>query len=125
MILPPAEQARVLLAMVLCGALLAMAYDALCALRHALGTGRAMREATDTLYGMAAAAAITAAGLLLRTDVLRWYTLGGALLGVALYRCGPGALLRAAISLARKGRRDKIRTNNGCAGRKSAQKEEL
>ena len=53
----PAEQARIFLAMALCGAAVACAYDGSLALRRALGLGRVLSGALDLAMGALSAAA--------------------------------------------------------------------
>lgn len=94
----PAEQARVLLAMVLCGAALGAGYDALRLLGRALCGGRVVEGALDLVFGALCAAGIAAAALRLQVDAFRWYTLLGALLGMTLYRASVGMILRRMLA---------------------------
>lgn len=95
----PAEQARTLLAMALCGAALGVVYDALRLLGRVLPGGRITEGALDLCFGVVCAAGIAAAALRLQVEAFRWYTLLGALLGMALYRASLGAALRRALFL--------------------------
>ena len=93
----PQEQLRVLLAMMLCGAALGAAYDALWLLRTTLFRGMAAQTALDLLFGVLCAAGIIAAALCLRADAIRFFSLSGAAAGMALYRASAGAMLRFAV----------------------------
>ncbi|MGN0776677.1 MAG: spore cortex biosynthesis protein YabQ [Candidatus Ventricola sp.] len=84
------EQARVFLAMALCGALLGAVYDALGALRR----GRILTAAADLLFGVLAAGAVIAAALALCCEAYRLYTLLGVSAGFALYQCSIGTFVR-------------------------------
>lgn len=103
----PAQQARVFLAMALCGAAIACAFDGSLALRRLLGLGSALSGALDLMMGALAAAAMTLTALRLRTDPLRAYAFAGVAAGFALYRASLGTLVRAvhAAAARRAGRR--------------------
>ena len=103
----PTEQVRVLLAMVLCGALLGAGYDALSAVRIALFRGRAVLAAQDVFYGAVCAGAMAWAALRMRTDVFRWFVLLGTGIGAGLYRVCIGAWVRALYGVLRKNLRKK------------------
>lgn len=92
----PAEQARIFLAMALCGAAVACAYDGSLALRRALGLGRVLSGALDLAMGALSAAAMALTALRLRIDPLRLYAFAGVAAGFALYRASAGALVRHA-----------------------------
>ena len=104
----PAQQARVFLAMALCGAGIACAFDGSLALRRLLGMGGVLSGALDLLIGALAAAAMTLTALCLRVDPLRAYAFAGVAAGFSLYRFSLGALARAvhAAAARRAGRRD-------------------
>ena len=102
----PAQQARVFLAMALCGAAVAGACDGARALRRLLGMGGVLSGALDLLMGALAAAAMTLTALCLRVDPLRAYAFAGVAAGFALYRFSLGAFARAIHTAARRaGRR--------------------
>lgn len=90
----PAQQARILLAMALCGAAVACAYDGSLALRRVLGLGRVLCAALDLAMGALAAAAMTATALCLRTDPMRLFAFAGVAAGFGLYRASMGTLVR-------------------------------
>ena len=104
----PAQQARVFLAMALCGAGIACAFDGSLALRRLLGLCGVLAGALDLLMGALAAAAMTFTALCLRVDPLRAYAFAGVAAGFALYRFSLGAIGRAihAAAARRGGRRD-------------------
>jgi len=93
----PQEQLRVFLAMVLCGAALGAAYDALWLSRILLFQGKAALAAEDLLFGLLCAAGMIAAALCLEVDVFRLYTLAGTAAGMALYRVSVGTALRVSM----------------------------
>ena len=62
----PAQQARVFLALALCGAAVACACDGARALRRLLGLGDVLSGALDLAMGALAAAAMTVTALCLR-----------------------------------------------------------
>ncbi len=104
----PAEQARVFLAMALCGAGVGGAYDASLALRRALGMGLVLSAAMDLAMGVLAAAAMTAMAVCLCVNPLRLFALAGMAAGFALYRASLGTIVRklyAGIQNCRKKRR--------------------
>jgi len=96
----PEEQARVFLAMVLCGAALGAVYDALLLLRRWLLRGRAWRSALDVLFGLLCAAGVIVAALRLRTEAFRWYVLLGTAAGMGLEQISLGVLLRRVLAFA-------------------------
>ncbi|MBR5289047.1 MAG: spore cortex biosynthesis protein YabQ [Clostridia bacterium] len=83
-----------LLAMMLCGALLAAAYDALWVLRKVFFPGKIALALMDLLFGVFCALGIIASALVLKVDAMRAYVLVGALLGMGMYRASAGAALR-------------------------------
>lgn len=95
------EQARVFASMLLTGALLGAAYDALMLLRLWLGAGRALTGVLDLCYGMLCAAGICLSALIMRTEAFRWYVFAGTLCGMGIYFGSVGSLIRLAC---RKGR---------------------
>ena len=97
-----AEQARVFLAMALCGALCAAAYDALRCLAKAAGGGAVLCGAADLLFGILCAAGMTATALAMRTDPFRWFEFAGVALGCALYALTIGTFVRSIYKLFRK-----------------------
>lgn len=108
--MPPAEQARVFLAMALSGAGLGGVYDGLCLAHRTLLRGRMARGIMDLLFGILCAAGVIATALYLRTDAFRWYTLLGTLAGMGMYRSSAGVLLRRLGACARR-QREKFRQN--------------
>ena len=98
----PQEQIRVALAMVLCGALLAMVYDALWLLRRVFFPGKAAQAMADLLFWILCACAMIKAALFMRVEVFRLYVLGSVLCGMALYRISGGFFLRRVAGLAKK-----------------------
>lgn len=97
-----AEQARVFLAMALCGAVCAAAYDALRLLARAIGGGRILVGAVDLLFGPLCAAGMTATALVMLVDPFRWYEFAGVLLGIALYAASIGTFVRFIYDCTRK-----------------------
>ena len=93
----PQEQLRVFLAMMLCGAVLGAVYDTLWLFRRMLFRGRAALFVLDLLYGVLCAGGMITAGLILQTDMLRFYTLSGALTGMGLYRASAGTAFRMMV----------------------------
>ena len=93
----PQEQLRVFLAMMICGAALGAAYDALWLLRITLFRGKAALAAADLLFGLLCAAGVIAAALCLEVDAFRLYALSGAAAGMALYRASAGTALRLCV----------------------------
>lgn len=91
----PAEQARVLLAMILCGAALGAGYDALWLLRKAVLRGGIARGVLDVCFGCVCAMGIAGTAVLLRVEALRGFTLAGAAAGMALWRGSIGTMLRS------------------------------
>ena len=92
----PAEQARIFLAMALCGAAVACVYDGSLVLRRALELGHVLSGALDLAMGALSAAAMALTALRLRIDPLRLYAFAGVAAGFALYRASVGALVRHA-----------------------------
>lgn len=90
----PQDQARVFLAMVLCGAGLGVVYDAMTLLRRGLRLGRVMTGALDICFGVACAAGIIVTALILRTDAYRLFVFAGTTLGFALYEGSVGTIVR-------------------------------
>lgn len=89
-----AEQARVFLAMLLTGAALGAAYDAIMLLRLWLGAGRVLTGALDLCFGALCAAGISAAALVMRAEAFRWYVFAGVLVGMGLYFVSAGTIVR-------------------------------
>lgn len=90
------------LTMLLCGAGLGAAYDALWLIRRTILRGRATCALLDLLFGVICAAGVIFSALCLRADAFRWYTLLGAAAGMALYAASLGALVRrVAVALIR------------------------
>ena len=98
----PQEEARVLLAMMLCGAALAAVYDALWVLRNVFFRGKGAQATLDLLFGIVCAMGVIAAALRLRVDALRLYILFGVLCGMALERISAGFLLRRMVMTLKK-----------------------
>jgi len=90
------EQARVFSGMLLTGALLGAAYDALMLLRLWLGAGRVLTGALDLGYGMLCAAGICLSALAMRVEAFRWYVFAGTLCGMGIYFGSVGSLIRLA-----------------------------
>lgn len=86
----PYDQARVFLAMMLCGAGLGAAYDLLSLLRQ----GRMLTVLADLLLGLLCAAGVVGAALLLRCDPFRLYMFAGVMLGFAIYMLSLGTIVR-------------------------------
>ena len=84
-----ADQARVFLAMVLCGVLLGAVYDALAPLRRG-----AFTVAADGLFGVLCALGMIAVGLRMEAEPLRLYAFAGAVAGGALYAVTIGTIVR-------------------------------
>ena len=98
----PQAELRVLLAMILCGAMLGMVCDGLWMLRQAFFPGRAARVIMDLLCGPVCAVGVIAAAFLLRVDALRLYILCGMLCGMLLERISAGAFLRMMMRMVKK-----------------------
>ena len=96
----PFEQARVLLAMLLCGAVLGAACDGLNLLHRICFRDALSRLAVDLSVGPLCAAGMIKAALFMHTEVMRWYTLLGMLGGLYLYRVSLGALVRCIFASA-------------------------
>lgn len=90
-----AEQARVFLAMLMCGAVCGAAYDVLMLLRRAFGSGRIFTGLADVAFGVVAAAGMTATALALRVDPFRLYEFVGIALGFVFYYVSIGMIVRA------------------------------
>lgn len=88
------EQARVFLAMALCGAVLGAVYDAALLARHALGLGRAAQGIIDLLFGAVGAFFVTEAALLLRVSPFRAFILAGVAAGIIVYAAAIGTNVR-------------------------------
>ena len=122
----PAQQARVFLAMALCGAAVACACDGARALRRLLGLGDVLSGALDLAMGALSAAAMALTALRLRIDPLRLYAFAGVAAGFALYRVSAGALVRHADARIRSHMTRKAEDSSGSAklwsknGRKGA-----
>ena len=97
-----AEQARVFLAMALCGALCACLYDALRFIAEAIGGGRILCGAVDLLFGVMCAAGMTATALTMLTDPFRWFEFAGILLGIAMYGLSIGTFVRSIYGFVHK-----------------------
>ena len=97
-----AEQARVFLAMALCGALCAAAQDTLRLMAKAAGGGAILCGAADLLFGPLCAAGMTAVALLMQTNPFRWFEFAGLALGVSLYALTIGTFVRSTYKLFRK-----------------------
>lgn len=97
-----AEQARVFLAMMVCGVGLAAAYDAGLLLRRALALGAVATGFLDLLYGALCAVGMTLAALAMRVDPFRLYTFAGIAAGMVLYQFSMGTIVRKMCQLTRK-----------------------
>lgn len=98
------EQARVFLAMALCGAACAGVYDAARVLLFAAG-GRAAAAAADLLFGPLIACGMTVTALILLVDPLRAYEAAGVALGAALYALTIGTFVRFVYNFMKKMRK--------------------
>lgn len=111
------RQALALAAMVVCGAVLGAAYDALGLLRRALRAGPVLTAALDMLWGVMGAAAAICVGLWLQIDLLRAYVLCGVLAGVGVYALLVGLpvrrLARAVRTGVEKGEKDEKEASEG------------
>ncbi len=92
----PADQARLFLAMTLCGAMLGAAYDALSPLR------RLWALPADVAFGVLCAAGMIAVGLAMQAEAFRWFAFCGVLAGGALYRASIGTIVRKIQAVVRK-----------------------
>ena len=97
-----AEQARVFLAMMICGAGLGAAYDVGMLLRRTLGLGAVLSGAFDLLFGVLCAGGMTGAALLMRVDPFRLYAFAGVAAGMALYAGTVGTIVRYLRGFVRK-----------------------
>lgn len=88
------EQARVFLAMALCGAVLGAVYDTALLARHALGLGRAAQGVLNIVFGAVGAFLVTEASLLLRISPFRFFILAGVAFGILVYAAAIGANVR-------------------------------
>lgn len=95
-----ADQARVFLAMTLCGAALGALYDVLSPLRRGVLTG-----AADLLFGALCALGMVLAALIMEAEPFRLYAFAGALLGGALYAASIGTIVRKVSGAVRKRRK--------------------
>lgn len=109
-----AEQARVFLAMALCGAAVAFLYDVTLALRRALGLGGVLSGALDIAMGAAAAAAMTITALCLGVDPLRLFAFAGMAAGFALYRASMGTIVRKMSACVKKWSKKMRKEEKGC-----------
>ena len=94
----PKVQAEIFLAMTSIGACLGAVYDLLGVFRRG-----ALCAASDVLFGVLCATAMTATGLVLRCDVFRLFAFAGAALGMCLYGVTIGAAVRMTGRILRKG----------------------
>ena len=97
-----AEQARVFLAMALCGALCACVYDALRLALRAAGGGLALAGVADLLLGAICAAGMTATGLVMMCDPFRWFEFAGMALGMGLYALTIGTFVRHTYKIVKR-----------------------
>ena len=97
-----AEQARVFLAMALCGALSACAYDVLRLASAAVGGGKLLLGAVDLLFGPLLAVGMSATALAVMTNPFRWFEFAGAMLGIAVYELSIGTFVRYIYKMIRK-----------------------
>ena len=98
----PQEETRVLMAMILCGAVLAVAYDVLWLLRKVCFPGRIALAICDVLFGILCGLGVIAAAFWLRADALRLYVLCGVLCGMMLQRISIGYILRRLMMTVKK-----------------------
>ena len=84
------DQARVFLAMMLCGACTAMAHDLLSILRR----GPLLTAIMDVLLGIFCAAGMIGAGLLLCCDPFRLFSFTAVCLGWIVYAASLGTIVR-------------------------------
>ena len=89
-----AEQARVFLAMALCGAACGALYDALAALRFVLHAGPVLTGLLDLIYGPVCALGMIAVGLALQAEAFRLFAFAAVALGMTLYACTIGTSVR-------------------------------
>lgn len=95
-----ADQARVFLAMALCGVLLGAVYDALAPLRKGILT-----VAADLLFGALGALCMIAVALRMEAEPFRLYAFAGVLAGGALYLATIGTIVRKLLDCVRNWRR--------------------
>ena len=81
-------QAEVFLAMVLCGTLLGVVFEALRLVRIAFGSTRALSAVMDSVFWLCACALIFCFLLRVNLGMLRLYTLLGIAVGWGLYEIG-------------------------------------
>ena len=109
-----ADQARVFLAMALCGALLGAVHDALAPLRRGVLT-----VAADALFGVLCALGMIAVGLRMEAEPLRLYAFAGVMTGGALYAVTIGTIVRKVsecVRIWRKKRRKMDKKAESAAG---------
>ena len=80
-----AEQLRLLLQSLLLGVGIGLFYDVLRALRWHFACGRAATAVYDALFWLATAAALFEFGIVFAAGQDRWFVIGGAVGGMALY----------------------------------------
>lgn len=80
-----AEQLRLLLQSLLLGVGIGLFYDVLRALRWHFACGRAATAVYDALFWLATAAAFFEFGIVFAAGQDRWFVIGGAVGGMALY----------------------------------------
>jgi len=106
-------QGWVFLWMVAAGALIACWYALLAALRRLLAAGFWLSLAADAAFGIGAAALFCTALVAANYGQPELYTIGGALLGFALFAAGAfGPMRRAARLLEGVGRRIFVKVRN-------------
>lgn len=85
-----ADQARVFLAMMLCGACTGMMHDLLSVIRR----GWLLTAIADILLALFCAAGVIGAGLLLGCDPFRLFSFSGVCLGWTVYAISLGTIVR-------------------------------
>jgi len=90
-----ADQARVFAAMVLCGAGAGILHDLLAVFRR----NAFFTAAADLMLGIACALSVIGAGLMLRCDPFRLYTILGVGIGWTLYASSLGTIVRILTEL--------------------------
>lgn len=88
-----ADQARVFAAMVICGACIGIVHDLLAVFRR----GPASTGLADIALGVIAAAFVGAAGLALRCNPFRLFSLLGVIAGWAIYALSLGTIVRVLL----------------------------
>lgn len=96
------EQARVFLAMAVCGAALGVAYDGLALLRRGLRLGPAATGVLDLAFGALCAAGMICVALVMQVDPFRWYEFAGVATGMLLYALSMGTFVRFVSKTVRK-----------------------